>query len=143
MFLYSKPTQYALRALSFIVHYGGQDCCRAEQIAREEKIPKHFLSKILQRLALAKILNSVKGPHGGFSCARDPKQISLKQIVGVFEDLETNLNECAIGWARCSDDQPCALHQRYKPLRQAIDQYLEATNLATFIEAKKWKKSHQ
>ncbi|RMH74256.1 MAG: Rrf2 family transcriptional regulator [Gemmatimonadetes bacterium] len=142
MLLFSKPTQYALRALSFLVRNQDQTPCRGELIAREEEIPKHFLSKLLQQLVQAKILNSTKGPNGGFSFARDPETITLYQVINVYEDLETRFNACAIGWTVCSDEEPCSLHKNYTELRERIRNYLENVNLATFVEVSEWKKDH-
>ncbi|MCH7505412.1 Rrf2 family transcriptional regulator, partial [PVC group bacterium] len=50
MLFYSKPSQYALRAVSYIVRNKKKGACQAESIAKKENIPKPFLSKILKRL---------------------------------------------------------------------------------------------
>ena len=139
MLFYSKPSQYALRALSYVVQYGPEGSCQAEMIASKEKIPKHFLSKILKKLVEAKILNSTKGPGGGFNLAQDPRAVSLIQVIRVFDNIDDGLRECAIGWARCSDEKPCSLHEEYKKLREQTNNYLENVNLANFVEANKGK----
>lgn len=140
MLLFSKPTQYALRALSYLVRNQEETPCRGELIANAENIPKHFLSKLLQQLVQAKILISTKGPNGGFSFARDPRTITLYQVLDVYEDLETRFTACTIGWAECTDENPCGLHNEYKELREIIKTYLQSVTLTTFVEVSDWKR---
>lgn len=139
MLFYTKPSQYALRALSYVVQYGPDGTCGADAIAKKENIPKHFLSKILQKLVAAKILGSTKGPGGGFYLARDPRTISILQVIRIFDNIDDDLEECAIGWARCSDEKPCSLHEENKKLRKQVKDYLEYVNLENFMAARKVK----
>lgn len=134
MLFYSKASQYALRALSYLVKNERFKPCQAMVIAKQEDIPKHFLSKILQQLVEADVLKSLKGPGGGFVFAHDPKEISLYRVINVFDDLEENMNDCAIGWNECSDKNPCDLHDSYTKLRNHVKNYFETINLETFAE---------
>lgn len=140
--LYNKPSQYALRALSYIVQNSSDKPCRAELISKEEHIPRPFLSKILKQLERAKILISIKGPGGGFKIGCDPKALTLYEILNIFEDMEGFFSECAIGWATCSDEKPCALHYPYKEVKKGIKCYFNSTTLDVFIKASSWKKKH-
>ncbi|MCH7590329.1 Rrf2 family transcriptional regulator [PVC group bacterium] len=143
MLFYSKPAQYALRAVSNIVLNEEGAPCQAEVIARQEDIPKHYLSKLLKELVEKRILKSVKGPGGGFVLAKDPKEITLMDIIEVFDDIESALGLCSIGWAKCSDDHPCPLHPHFKKLRGEIRSFLESVNIAVFAEVEKFKKKKQ
>jgi Rrf2 family protein len=82
----------------------------------------------------AGLLTSTKGPGGGFSLAREPRQIALFDIYQAV-DGTTYLDACAVGLARCSDDTPCPLHDRWKPIRERIRQYLQATSLSDMADA--------
>ena len=135
MILYSKSSQYALRALSYLVK-NPESPVLAEVIAGRENIPKPFLSKIMQDLVRAKFLSSVRGRNGGFMLAKDPKAISLFDVIDVFDDLTTEMKACAIGWERCNDRNPCDLHHKYKKLREQVRRYFEKVNLAEFAEIK-------
>ncbi len=106
----------------------------ARDVSAHEKIPGPFLGKIFQTLVRTGLLTSNKGPGGGFALARDPHQIALFDIYRAI-DGTTYLDACAVGLARCSDEVPCPLHDRWKPIRERIRQYLEATSLADMAEA--------
>jgi Rrf2 family protein len=107
----------------------------AKDIAEAEGMPRHYLSKILKDLVGAKILDSNMGPGGGFVLKRPASKINLIQIVQVFDDIQSDLKSCAIGWTRCTDEKPCSLHERFKPLREEIKEYLNTTTLDQLANA--------
>jgi len=135
MLLYSKSSQYALRALSYLVK-NPESPVLAEMIAGQENIPKSFLSKIMQGLVRAKIVSSIRGRNGGFMLAKDPKSISMFEVIDVFDDLLAEMKVCAIGWEQCSDQNPCDLHHKYKKIREQVRQYFEKVSLADFAEVR-------
>ncbi len=134
MLFYSKASQYALRALSYLIKHSYSKPCQASVIAESEDIPKHFLSKILQKMVESGLLKSLKGPGGGFVFAKDPKDIMLYEVINVFDDFESDMQHCAIGWNQCSDQKPCDLHETYKKLREHVKQYFQSINLELFTE---------
>ena len=106
----------------------------ARDVSAHEKIPGPFLGKIFQTLVRAGLLTSSKGPGGGFALARRPDEIALLDIYQAI-DGTTYLDACAVGLARCSDDTPCPLHDRWKPIRERIRMYLQSTSLKDMAEA--------
>ncbi len=110
------------------------DLIRAQEIAEAENLPAPFLAKLLQQLARAGVLVSVKGPKGGFGLARPPEEISLMDVVSAV-DGEDGFKRCAVGLSECSDDMPCPLHDTWKPLRLKILDYMAGRSLADLAEA--------
>lgn len=140
MLFYSKTSQYALKALAYLVKHQ-ESPCLAENIALQEDIPKPFLSKILQELTRAKILKSSRGPGGGFHLAREPQSITIYEVINVFDEMAEEMKICAIGRKECSDDDPCDLHEQYKELREHVKKYFESIKLSTFAEVSQNKKT--
>lgn len=134
--LYSKPCEYAFRAMTWLATH---EFGRAQQIAKEERLPAFFLAKILKELAAKKILNSSRGRKGGFTLSRPAETITLEEIVKALDGLE-DLKRCAIGWARCSDEKPCSLHNRFKPIREKVHHYLKSTTIAHLVRAEQTRK---
>jgi DNA-binding IscR family transcriptional regulator len=56
-------------------------------------------------------------------------------------DGDTYLDACAVGLARCSDETPCPLHERWKPIRERIRTYLESTSLSSMADATRRKQA--
>ncbi len=137
--IYSKPCEYAIRALAFLASTPKGNAARAQQIARAESIPAPVLGKILQELARKGLLKSRRGPGGGFRLARRPELITLRDVVAAVDGLDHFL-ECAVGLERCADDAPCPLHDSWKELRTRVLTYLETTTLDQMARAVSRKK---
>ena len=137
--LYSRPCEYAIRTMAYLARVGFGKRVQSQEIATAEGIPTPFLAKVLQQLAHSNLINSFKGPGGGFSLNRLPVEISLYDIFRVVDGVE-DLERCAVGLAECNDFLPCPLHDVWKSVRVHLLQYLRKTNLqemATAVERKK------
>lgn len=82
----------------------------------------------------AEILESARGPGGGYKLALPADQISLYDIKAAVDGV-AELNACAVGLAVCSDETPCPLHDTWKPIRAQINDYLMRTTLQRMAEA--------
>jgi Rrf2 family protein len=78
----SKRAYYGLRAIVGIAHFGE---ISAHALAREENLPEDYLQKILQQLKKARIISSEKGATGGYSLARNEKNISVWEILTILD----------------------------------------------------------
>lgn len=99
------------------------------RMARELNISFHFLTKILQRLTDAGLLESARGPAGGVRLARPASKINLAEIVSVLEG-ETFFSECLLGLPECSGRNPCPLHQQWQTTREQLQRMLKAARLS-------------
>ena len=77
----SRSTGYALLAAGYIAQHQKQNVVLSQSIAKEYNIPLEYLLKILQQLVRANVLNSKRGPRGGFSLAKPAKKITMLQII--------------------------------------------------------------
>jgi Rrf2 family protein len=132
--IYSRSAEYAVRAFVNLSRVPEGKLAMVKQIAEEEKIPLHFLAKILQQLARKGLLRSNKGPTGGFSLQKKPAEISLMQVVEATDGLN-DYYRCVSGLAECNDEQPCGMHDSWKALRSRIIGYLEKTSIADIADA--------
>jgi len=132
--LYSKPCEYAIRALAYVAQTPKNEDVRAAEIAKREKLPGPVLAKVLQELVRKGLLKSRRGPGGGFRLARRADLITLRDVVGAIDGLD-HFTECAVGLERCSDETPCPLHDTFKGIRAQVQRYLEETNIAEMAAA--------
>lgn len=128
--MFSQTTEYAIRAMIDITTRPAGENVLAAQMGKSLGIPTHYLSKILQQLVRARVLKSVRGRQGGFSLARPPERIKLKEIVAPFEDLR-KCEECILGQPVCSDAGACPLHNFWAEVRT---RYLDELNSRTLAE---------
>lgn len=118
----TRNTDYALRALIFMSRMLRQDkkkIVTVEEIVAEEKLPKVFLRRILQRLAEKKALSSYKGKKGGFSFLKMPKKISLAEIIIIFQG-EIDLTNCFLKGKICPNRSKCSVRKKIKAINANI-----------------------
>jgi Rrf2 family protein len=128
--IYSRSSQYAIRALRFLSNQQTGRLYPLEKIARAERIPQHFLGKIMQRLVRKRLIQSVKGINGGFSMRTPPEKITLYMIVDAIDDISLSLEECVFGHEVCSDQTKCPLHEAWKEIKQAQVKFLQEITIA-------------
>ncbi len=81
----SKKTQYALRALIEFTHHHGRPPLLRRDIAQKQHIPLQFLEHILLTLKHAGLLASHRGVRGGYSLIKQPRQITLGQVIRIMD----------------------------------------------------------
>ncbi|HXX00642.1 MAG TPA: Rrf2 family transcriptional regulator [Candidatus Acidoferrales bacterium] len=132
--IYSKPCEYAVRALVFLTRFPDRRAVQGAEIAEGEGVPAPILGKVLQELVRKGLLESRRGPGGGFRLARDPQLITLRDVVAAIDGLD-QFAECAVGLEHCSDESLCPLHETWKALRTHVMNYLQDTTLADMAAA--------
>ncbi len=77
--------EYALLALTYLTRRGSEELSSVETIAKAQRIPARFLEQILLVLKRARFVTSVKGARGGYRLARDPRQVTLAEVIRVVD----------------------------------------------------------
>lgn len=132
----SNTCKYGIRAIIYLALEEKEVKIGIKQIAEDLDIPSPFLSKILQLLAKNKILNSTKGPHGGFGLGKPADEIKLMDIVRVIDGMDF-FETCLIGMKSCTDPQSsvrCPIHKDYNPIREQTRTLFENTSIAKLAE---------
>lgn len=129
----SKSCIYALRSIIYIGHHATfKHKFGTKEIAQELDLPVHFLSKILQRLVKHDIVQSLKGPHGGFYLNEKSKETSLLTIIEVIDGLSF-FSSCGLGLHECSETHPCPLHHDFKKYRDGLYFLFEEKKISDLI----------
>lgn len=99
-----------------------------KMIAEEIDSPAAFTAKILQKLVHSDLLESVRGPHGGFKINKKFGPIYLRDIVESI-DGDALLGQCVLGFKECSPDSPCAVHHKFSHIRSELKETLSKTTI--------------
>ena len=132
MAIFSKTCEYAIRAI-FLIAQKTEDGGKVgiKEIAGEIDAPAHFLAKILQDLSKRGLVQSSKGPNGGFYV----DQYTLKRpLADIVESVDGNgiFFGCGLGLKECSEKDPCALHMEFKKIRDDLHYLLKTTFIGDF-----------
>jgi len=128
----SKTGIHAVRAMVVLAELPEGAYAGAVSIAEGIQAPRNYLGKLLQLLAREGLVESQKGMGGGFRLARPPRDISLLDVVEPIEHI-SRWNGCIMGRDVCSEEAPCAIHHRWKTIREAYLELLRDTRLADLI----------
>ena len=128
--MFSKACEYGIKAILYIATQSMQDKrVNLKDIAKEINTPEAFTAKILQQLARHRIVDSVKGPHGGFQIERDNlHKVKLSEIVSAI-DGDNIYRGCGLGLEQCNAKKPCPLHDKFVGIRNDLRKMLESTSL--------------
>jgi Rrf2 family protein len=125
----SKTGLHAVRAVAALARLPAGTYAGAAHVARDIGAPQNYLGKLLKTLATEGLVESQKGLGGGFRLARDPKRITLLDVVEPFEHV-SRWSGCILGRPECSEVDPCAIHDRWKAVRDSYLRMLERTTVA-------------
>lgn len=129
----NKTTQHAIAAMSRLAELFHDDPghrASSIEIARSRNLPKPVVAKILTILAQAGLVSGYPGPGGGYRLARHPAEISLLDVVDIFEREDADACPFGPGW--CGHNEPCPLHDSLVALRQVSNDYLRNTHFDVF-----------
>jgi len=128
--MFSQTVEYALRA---VVHLADQapDARTTEQIAVATRVPKAYLSKVLQGLSRAGIVHSQRGIGGGMTLTRTPAELTILEVVNAVEPLG-RIKECPLGLA-AHGVRLCPLHRRLDNALASVEAAFAQTTLAEIL----------
>ncbi|HEY5901729.1 MAG TPA: Rrf2 family transcriptional regulator [Anaerolineales bacterium] len=78
-------SEYALLALVYLARHRSEGNVTIETIAQAQGIPPKFLEQLLLALKRAHFLRSTKGQHGGYQLAKEPAEITLAEVIRLFD----------------------------------------------------------
>jgi Rrf2 family iron-sulfur cluster assembly transcriptional regulator len=131
--IFSKKCELALQAVLFLSTQDSKKAFSATQISEKLGVPKEFVSKVLQQLAIEGIVGSKKGKNGGFFLKRPANSIHLIDIVLAIDGLDV-FHKCVLGFKGCSMDNPCPVHEKWGKLRDETYRMLSEETLAELCD---------
>lgn len=125
----SVTTEHAFRALVCLARKPMNETVLGRELATEAEVPMKYLSKILNDLKRAGILDATRGMGGGYRLHKRADEIRLIEVVEVFEGKQARLG-CLLGKEKCSDDAACPAHDYWKHVKQMYLNFMEKTTIA-------------
>jgi Rrf2 family transcriptional regulator, nitric oxide-sensitive transcriptional repressor len=102
-----------------------------EQIANVTKVPQAYLSKVMQSLSRAGLVNSQRGLRGGFALARPTEAITILEVVNAVDPIQ-RIQACPLGIPTHGTNL-CALHRRLDQALEAVERAFRETTLAEVL----------
>lgn len=130
----TQECDYALRVVLYLSEKGINKKYEAKIISENLNVPLRFLLKILRKLTVAGILNSYRGIGGGYALAKNPEEISMKDVIEII-DGPIYVNRCLYDSAYCTLNRSeiCNVHHVLNTIQTQLDTNLQKVNFQSII----------
>ena len=128
--MFSDTVEYALRAIIHLAHEAPAARTTA-QIAEATRVPKDYLSKILQNLAKKGIVQTQRGVGGGISLARRPDELTILDVVNAVEPIK-RFRTCPLNLPNHGANL-CPLHRRLDDAMATVEEAFRGSTLAEVL----------
>ncbi len=127
--MFSKTFGYALRAVVFLQTQAEQGKnIGLQEMSATLEIPHHFLGKLMQDLVRHGIVDSTKGPDGGFMANERTDSVLLTDILNIT-DGSLVFEHCALNMKQCNSIRPCPLHNDFAVCRNGMLKVMSTTTV--------------
>jgi len=128
-----KLTDYGLVLLTYMARAHADSLHAARELAAESRLPLPTVSKILKQLLQSGVLVSSRGVKGGYALAREPREISVSEVITALEG-PIALTECSTDFSGvCDLEQWCPIKNNQRVINRAVRGALERLTLADLI----------
>ena len=125
----SKGCVYTIRAVIYMALNADKTFFPIRELSQTLDISHHFLTKNLQILTQAGLIESEKGPRGGVAFKMDTDQIKVFDIVNAIDGIKI-FDNCLLGHPTCNDLNPCSLHKLWKVSVKRLQEGFIQTSLS-------------
>ena len=129
IFALSEASSIAIHSMVLIAR--ADVSMNAVKISEFTGFSKNHIAKVLQRLVKSDLLKSVRGPSGGFSMKKDPKELTLLDIYQAIEG-PIELNDCPLAYEICNFER-CLMGNVINKLTSEFRKFLEDQTLSTYM----------
>lgn len=127
--MFTTTVKYAIKACLHLASvYSEQRLIGKQELCEHTKTPISYTSKVMNLLVKAHIVDSVRGPHGGFMLKKHPRDLSVKEIVIAIEGKGL-FTTCFITSNKCNSKEPCELHCSFFPIMNQLSNSLESISM--------------
>lgn len=132
--MFSKSCEYAIRAMIFVAQSSKSNLrVSIKEVAKATDAPEHYIAKIMQELSRKRLVQSIKGPNGGFFMSNQEMKTSLADILKAVEGDGLYI-DCVLGLKKCSEKNPCPVHFEFKEIKAKVINMMESNTIGNFNE---------
>lgn len=125
--------RFAVTAMLDLALQSGEGPVNLAGISARQGISLSYLEQLFARLRRHELVESVRGPGGGYTLARDAGLVSVAEIISAVDE-PVDATHCA-GKQNCHDQRKCITHDLWATLNDRIVEYLDAVTLKQLVEA--------
>ena len=123
--------RFAVTAMLDLAIHSPHGAVKLNAISERQQISLSYLEQLFSKLRRANLVESIRGPGGGYILAGSADQINIAQIIAAAED-SLDATQCS-SKANCHNGTPCLTHQLWEDLNHTINDYLSGITLQSVL----------
>ena len=124
--------RFAVTAMMDVAMHGGSGPVTLAAVSGRQRISLSYLEQLFGKLRRSGLVESVRGPGGGYNLARRPEEVSVADII-LAVDEPIDATQCG-GKENCLDDRRCMTHDLWAALNDHIFTFLSGVSLAQLVK---------
>ena len=131
----TTKSRYAVSALTELSFLQSSGPVSLSDISLNHDIEITYLEQIFRKLRIAGIVKSIRGRNGGYLYAKDPANISIKEVMHAVDEI-LDATKCN-GTSACHNGKKCSTHDLWHELNVLVDDYLDKITINNLVETNK------
>ena len=131
----TTESRYAVSALTELSFLQSSGPVSLSDISLNQNIEITYLEQIFRKLRIAGIVKSIRGRNGGYLYAKDPANISIKEVMHAVDEV-IDATKCN-GTSACHNGKKCSTHDLWHELNVFVDDYLDKITINNLVETNK------
>jgi len=123
--------RYAVTAILDVALHDDEQPVALAYIAKRQGISRPYLEQLFARLRRAGLVESVRGPGGGYRLAREVNEISVAEVIGAVDE-RFDATRCG-GRENCQNNEPCLTHGLWAELSREVERFLSDISLEDIL----------
>ncbi len=130
----SLTCKTAIKAVIYLAaKFNSSEKSGIKEIAEFIDASEHTVGKMLQILVKEKVINSAKGPTGGFYITARQKTQPIIAIIEAIDGKDV-FKQCGLGLSKCASTHPCPIHEEYKGVRNLFEKMCRNNTMSDLCE---------
>ena len=131
----TTKSRYAVSALTELSFLQSSGPVSLSDFSLNQNIEITYLEQIFRKLRIAGIVKSIRGRNGGYLYAKDPANISIKEVMHAVDEV-LDATKCN-GTSACHNGKKCSTHDLWHELNVLVDDYLDKITINNLVETNK------
>ena len=124
--------RFAVTAMIDLAMRGETGPVALASVSERQKISLSYLEQLFGKLRRYKLVDSVRGPGGGYCIARPLSMVTVADIIRAVDE-QLDATQCG-GRENCHDEHRCMTHDLWSTLNSKMYEYLSSVTLAELVE---------